>query len=109
MDGLIKFFQDGGFFMYPIALMLTIGLVVIVERLYRVIFIYNADGASLMQKVQRLILENNLDEAVKICNANKNSAIHHVFKAALVNAQSSFDEIQDHVEVAKLAVMPKLQ
>ena len=62
-----------------------------------------------MQKIQRLILENNLEEAVKVCNANKNSALHHIFQAALVNAQSSFEEIQDHVEVAKLAVMPKLQ
>ena len=29
---IVKFFQDGGFFMYPIVLVLTIGLAIMLER-----------------------------------------------------------------------------
>lgn len=109
MNATIKFFLDGGFFMYPIAIMLLLGLVVIVERLYMILFVYRAHGADLMQKVQRYVLENNLEEAIKLCNGKKNSALHRVLKAGLVNADKPFDEVQDHVEVAKMAVVPKLQ
>lgn len=109
MEGIVSFYQNGGFFMHPIAFMFAIGMVVMAERLYRILFVYNFDGPKLMQSVQRLVLENNIEEAVKICNAKKNSALHHIFKTALMNAQSPFDEVQDHVEVAKLAVMPRLQ
>lgn len=105
----VKFYQEGGFFMHPIAAMFVIGLIVVAERLYRILFVYRFDGAGLMQRVQRLVLENNLDEAVKICNSNRSSPLHHVFKTALVNSHLAFDVVQDHVEVAKLAVMPKFQ
>lgn len=109
MEEIVSFYQNGGFFMHPIAIMFAVGMIVMAERLYRILFVYNFDGPKLMQSVQRLVLENNIEEAVKICNAKKNSALHHIFKTALMNAQGSFDEVQDHVEVAKLAVMPRLQ
>ncbi len=32
MSGLVKFFQDGGFWMYPIALVMTIGIAIAIER-----------------------------------------------------------------------------
>jgi biopolymer transport protein ExbB/TolQ len=74
-----------------------------------IIFVYYANGAVLMQKIQRLILDKNLDEAVKVCNSKKNAAIYQIFKEALVSADRPYDEIQDHVQVANLALIPKLQ
>ena len=109
MDALLKSFSDGGFFMYPIAVLLCLGTFFIVERLYMILFVYESNAAGLMQKVQRLILDNNIDEAIKLCNSKKRAAIYQVFKAALVNADRPFDQIQDHVEVASLSVIPKLQ
>ncbi len=106
---LTQFINDCGLFFYPLALLLIAGSVLIVERIYMIIFVYNADGTELMKQVQRLILENNIDEAVKLCNSNKNAAVYQVIKAALVNADRPMEEIQDHVEVASLSVIPKLQ
>ncbi len=108
-NSLIKWFQDGGVFMYPIVVMLIIASIIIVERLYMIILIYSANAGGLMTKVQRLILDNNIDEAVKLANSKKNAAVYQVFKAALMNADRPFEEIQDHVEVASLSVVPKLQ
>ncbi len=109
MMELFDAFRDGGFFMYPIALLLIAGTIIIVERIYAILFVYQADGGSLMQKVQRLILDNNIDDAVKLCSSRKQAAIYQVFKAALVSADRPVEEIQDHMEVANMAVIPKLQ
>ncbi|MEW6056209.1 MAG: MotA/TolQ/ExbB proton channel family protein [Bdellovibrionota bacterium] len=109
MDSLIKFFQDGGWHMIPNVILFLVGSAIMVERMYKIMFVYQADGASLMHRVQRMILDNNIDEAIKLCNSRKDASIYQVFKAALVNADRPFDEIQDHVEAATLAVVPKLQ
>jgi len=74
-----------------------------------ILYFYQSNAAELMQKLHRLILENNIEEAVKLCNSKKNAALNQVLKAALVNVDRPFDEIQDHVEVATLAVVPQLQ
>jgi biopolymer transport protein ExbB/TolQ len=109
MEFLINAFNDGGAFMYPIGCLLLIGILIIIERAYAILFLYNADGAILMQKIQRLLLDNNIDEAVKVCNSKKHAAIYQVFKAAIVSYDRPFEEIQDHVEVANLSVIPKFQ
>lgn len=106
---MITIFNDGGFFMYPIALLLILGFIIIVERTYAILFVYKADGAKLMQRIQRLVLDNNIDEAVKLCNSKKHAAIYQVFKAAMVSSDRPIEEIQDHIEVANMAVIPKLQ
>lgn len=109
MSSILKFIQDGGFFMYPIALLFIVSSVIIVERLYMILIKYSADATALMEKVQGYILDNNIDEAVKLCNSKKDAAIYQVFKAAILNASRPFEEIQDHIEVATMAVIPKFQ
>lgn len=109
LEKMITTFNDGGFFMYPIAMLLILGFLIIIERTYAILFIYKADGSKLMQRIQRLILDNNIDEAVKLCNSKKNAAIYKVFKAAMVSSDRPIEEIQDHIEVANMAVIPKLQ
>lgn len=109
MDGLVKFFTDGGFFMWPIALTMILGSVVVCERMYMILFTYQTNAAALMQKIQRLVLENNIEEAIKVCNDQKSSAVGRVLKVALMNADRPFDEIKDHVEVGASAVVPQLQ
>ena len=109
MQVFVKFFSEGGLLMYPITALFILGWGVIIERLYKILYVYKGDAAWLMQKVQRCILDNNLDEAVKLCSAKTESPIYQVFKAALVNADRPFEEIQEQVEVATLGVVPRLQ
>ena len=95
--------------MYPIAAMLVLGSIIIVERLYVILFVYNTNSEQLMNKVRRLILENNIDEAIKICNHRKDAALNRIFKVALLNAERPYDELQEHVEVSVLSFVPRLQ
>jgi len=107
-----KRFQDGDtldvIVMGSILAMLFFAIAIIIERVYMILFVYESNGAALMQRI-RLVLDNKIDEAVKLCNTRKQAVLYQVFKSALVNAHRPFDEVQDHVEVAKLSVIPKLQ
>lgn len=105
-----KFFVEGGeVFMGCILILLFLGIAVIAERLYMILFVYSGNAAGLMNRVQRFILDNNMEEAVKLCNSNKHSAVYQIFRAALIHADRPFDQIQNHVEVTTLGVVPKLQ
>jgi biopolymer transport protein ExbB/TolQ len=95
--------------MWGLTIMLFTSIVIIAERVYMLLFKYKTNAATLMQKVQRLIMDNNIEGAVRLCSANKDSVLHQIFKAGLVNAHRPVEEIQDFVEVAKLGVIPKLQ
>lgn len=108
MEFIIRFFRDGGWIMVPIGTLCLLGMLCIVERLYMILVAYQSNGAALMQKIHRLVMENNIQEAIKVCNSGKNGAVNKVLKAALMNADRPFDEIQDHVEVATRGVVPKL-
>lgn len=81
----------------------------IAERVYAIYFKMNGNCAKLMEKVQGYIIDNNVEQALNICNDKRHSAINQVFKAALLNADRPLEEIQDHVEVASMNVIPKLQ
>lgn len=109
MSHILDLFKQGGWAMYPIACLLIVSTVVMLERIYKIVFVYDANGSELMQKVQRHVLENNVEEALKVCNQKKDAAVYQIFKSALMNANRPFDEIQDHVEVTKLGIVPKLQ
>lgn len=109
MEFIIKTFQAGGPFMYPIAIMLIFGSIIIAERLYMILFHYSSNSSKLMQKVQEHIVDNNIENAINLCNSKKFAATYQVFKAALMNADRPADELQDYVEVATMEVVPKLQ
>lgn len=109
MDLIERSFLNSPIATSVIALLFFTGLVIIFERLYKILFLYTADSGKLMQQVQKCIMDNNLDEAVKICNSNKYAAVYQVFKAAIMNADRPIEEIQEHVEVANSKVLPELQ
>ncbi len=109
MEFLIKTFQNGGPFMYPIAIMLVFGTIIIAERMYMILFCYSGNSSKLMQKVQEHIVDNNIEKALNLCNSKKYAATYQVFKSAILNADRPAEELHDHVEVATMEVVPKLQ
>jgi biopolymer transport protein ExbB len=109
MSKIIEYFQHGGWVMYPLAFMFIAGIACVIERTYMILFVYKSNSSALMKKLQRLVLEGNIEEAIKLCNSRKDAALHKVLKAGLMNADKPFDEIQEHVQVAITGVVPKLQ
>ncbi len=109
MNFVLNFFREGGPFMYGILFVSVIAAAVAIERGYMILLRYNLNGAAFMAQVQKLIMANNIDRAIKLCNAESNAALTKVLKAGLTRANRSPEEIQNAVDEATLEVIPMLQ
>ncbi|MBI3179913.1 MAG: MotA/TolQ/ExbB proton channel family protein [Deltaproteobacteria bacterium] len=101
-----KFYTDGGFWMHPIAFCSVFGIAIIIERFIFLFFKYNINANQFMAQVQKLVMANNIDRAIKLCNAAPSAALPKVIKAGLTRANKGEIEIQNAVEEATLEVVP---
>jgi biopolymer transport protein ExbB/TolQ len=103
------FFKNGGWWMAPIALVSVFVVGIAVERVIFLFFRYNINGAAFMTQIKKLVMANNIDRAIKLCNAAPNAALPRIVKAGLTRANKGEIEIQNAVEEASLEVVPLLQ
>lgn len=103
---LVMMFQDGGSFMYLILIVFIFAMAIAFERLFYVSFRANINATAFMAKIQKLILANNIDRAIKLCNAEPHAALPRVVKAGLTRANLTEKEIENAVDEATLEVGP---
>lgn len=109
MATIAKAFKEGGGWMYIILVVSIIGLGIIVERFIFLFFRYNINATAFMAQIQKLVMANNIDRAIKLCNAAPQAALPKVIKAGLTRANKGEAEIQNAVEEATLEVIPHIQ
>lgn len=107
--GFLKGFQTGGPWMVAIAICFVTAIVLCVERFMRLYTQYSIDGASFMFEVQKHILANDLDGAIRVCNGAGRAALPKVIKAGLQRASRDDQQIQNAIDAASLEVIPKLE
>nr|ADI21622.1 biopolymer transport proteins [uncultured myxobacterium HF0130_06F04] len=108
MAAAAEFFVSGGPFMYPIALVSVFGIAIIVERFIFLFFKYNINANQFMAQIQKLVMANNIDRAIKLCNAAPSAALPKVIKAGLTRANKGEIEIANAIEEASLEVIPNI-
>jgi biopolymer transport protein ExbB len=108
MDDFAQFYQEGGFFMHPIALSAVLGAGVMVERFIFLFFRFNINGGQFFNQVQKLVMANNIDRAIKLCNAADKAALARVMKAGLTRANKSEADIASAIEESLLEVTPAI-
>ena len=108
MAGVAEFFKEGGLWMAPIAFVSFLSLAIAIERVIFLMFRYNINGAAFMAQIQKLVMANNIDRAIKLCNAAPNAALPRVVKAGLTRANKGEIEVQNSIEEATLEVMPQI-
>lgn len=106
LQHLAVFFKEGGPFMYLNLTFLAIALATIIERTVVVAFKLNMDSRAFMAQIQKLIEANNIDRAVKLCQAAPNAALSRVVRAGLVRANRGEREIGKALEEAVLETTP---
>ena len=109
MDQIAKAFSTGGIWMYVILGASIVGLGIIVERFIFLFFKYNINATAFMAQIQKLVMANKIDHAIKLCNAAPSAALARVIKAGLTKANKGEVEIQNAVEEATLEVIPFIQ
>lgn len=106
---LIEQYKLGGHFMHPIAIAGAIAIAIIIERWMRIAMQYNIDGTSFMFEVQKYVLANDIDGAIRLCNGSGRSALPKVIKAGLQRASRDEHQIQNAVDAASLEVIPRIE
>lgn len=109
MDTIIRFFQEGGAFMYPITLILALGLAIGIER-YLFLTTAKAKNNRTWNRLIPLINQGDLPAAVKVVESTK-SHIGHVVAYGLNQRRSSRhrDDIETAMEEGLMEILPKLE
>ena len=100
--------KDGGFWMIPILVVAVIALAIAFERLFYILFRANINSTAFVGSVQKLIMANNIDRAIKLCNAEPHAALPRVVKAGLIRANRNEKDIENAIDEAILEVAPKI-
>jgi biopolymer transport protein ExbB/TolQ len=94
--------------MWPIAITSVFGVAIMVERVIFLFFKYNINANQFMAQIQKLVMANNIDRAIKLCNAAPSAALPKVIKAGLTRANKGEIEIANAIEEASLEVIPNI-
>lgn len=108
MGNVANFYQAGGMFMHFISLVAILGAGVVIERFIFLFFRFNINGGQFFAQIQKLVMANNIDRAIKLCNAADKAALARVVKAGLTRANKSEADISAAVEEAMLEVTPQI-
>lgn len=108
LAGLAEFYQAGGIWMHPIAAMSVVLVAITIERVIALYFRLGINATTFMAQIQKLVLANNVDRAIKLCNASPRAALPRVIKAALTRANKSEVEIENALEEASVESLREL-
>jgi biopolymer transport protein ExbB/TolQ len=109
MDAIVESFRLGGIWMYIILAVSVASLAIIIERAVVLYFKYNVGASAFMAQIQKLIMQNNIDRAIKLCNSAPEKALPRVVKAGLTRANKNELEIGNAVEETTIEVVPEIQ
>lgn len=107
IDEMAMAFQSGGVFMWIIAIVWGIGMAI---AIYRVLKLKGSDvdGPSFMNELQRYVLSNDIQGAIRICSGSK-AFLPKVLKSALKRSSQGSEQIQNAVDASSLEVIPKVE
>ena len=105
---LAGFIQKGGPFMWVIVLIWAVGIAISLERFVRLSFQFDVNGSSFMNELQRYILSNDIQGAIRACSGTS-SALAKVLKSGLKRASQSVEQIQNAIDASALEVIPKIE
>lgn len=107
-NSLVNFMQSGGIFMWIILVIWAVGLAIALERFTKLSFKFDVDGASFMNELQRYILSNDIQGAIRACSGTV-ALLPKVLKSGLKRANQQNDQIQNAIDATALEVIPKVE
>ena len=109
MDSIIRFFQEGGAFMYPIAIVMAIGLAIAVERL---LFLMKekTSNRKAFEDMLPMLQKRDLRNALNYANTS-GTKIGNIFSAAIARIPGSQrrEEIEYALEEGLMEAIPQLE
>jgi len=108
-NAIVKFFQEGGVFMYPILLVFALGAAIAIER-YLYLTIAKQTNRSMWDKLTPLMKANNYQQAMALSSRSK-SEVGKIMAYGLSRLQitRSRDDIEIAMEEGLMEVIPRLE
>ena len=106
---IVRFFQEGGVFMYPIMLVLALGFAIAIER-WLYLTMTTAKNKVLWGKVTPFLKSGNFSGAVQITSKSK-AAIAQIMTYGLNRVRSARrrEDVEQAMEESLMEVMPRLE
>ncbi len=106
---IVSFFQQGGVFMYPIVLVLALGLAIAAERWFY-LTVTTTRNKALWGKMMPLLTSGDLSAAARLAKKSK-AAIATIMTYGLSRVRSARrrDDIEKAMEESLMEVMPRLE
>jgi biopolymer transport protein ExbB/TolQ len=110
MEGLVRFFHQGGVgVMSSILLVGIISIVIVIERLYRYWLVYDMPNSSgFMAMIQKMIMNNSIENAIRLCKKARPRLLPFVLAEGLKRANDSSKEVEHALEHAVLSAVPEV-
>lgn len=107
---IVEKFQEGGLpVMISILFTLIVSIGVIVERTLRYWGKYDLSNANeFMAKVQKYVMNNSIENGIRLCKKYKPALLPHVIAQGLKKANHSPEEIEYAMDHASLSVNPEV-
>ncbi|WP_455222207.1 MotA/TolQ/ExbB proton channel family protein [Kaarinaea lacus] len=108
-SAVVKFFQEGGMFMYPILLVLALGIAIAFER-YMYLTYAKQTNRSMWQKLVPLLQRNDYKQAMSVSSASK-ADIGKILTYGLTRLQASRNrtDIEMAMEEGLMEVIPRME
>jgi biopolymer transport protein ExbB len=105
----VKFFQEGGLFMYPIAIVLALGLAIALER-WLYLTLTTVKNKALWNAVTPYLKAGNLAGAVQVTSKSQ-AAIGQIMTYGLNRVRSARrrEDVEQAMEESLMEVMPRLE
>lgn len=107
---MVRFFQEGGFFMYPIAVILAIGLAIALERWFYLSTAKRANRAAFDKGILPILRKQDYKSALKFSNQSQTAigAIMGAGLSRLVNG-SKREDVEFAMEEGLMETLPRLE
>jgi biopolymer transport protein ExbB len=104
-----RFFQDGGHFMYPIAIVAVLGVAIAIER-YVYLTVVRARNRSLWLEIEPLLGQGNFKQAAQVASQS-GSAIGQILSYGLARVQGARrrEDVEKAMEESLMGILPKLE
>lgn len=110
LEIVIRFFQEGGPFMYPIALVLAIGLAITLERFVYLGSVRRRNRRAFENAILPLLRKRDYPRAMKAAN-HSDSAIASIMGAGIARLLNNHrrEDIETAMEEGLMEVLPRLE
>jgi len=104
---MVQMFNDGGGFMWPILILLVLGLMISLERLWTLTRA-SVNTRKFLTRVREALTEGGIQQAIDVCE-NTRGPVASIFHAGLMRSERGVDQVEKSISNAGTIEMAFLE